>query len=95
MKGPGVRVGVWVGRSGPGTEDQVLVLTRRAGETIMIGDVDQPEKAAISISIVEIDGGKISLGIEAPADIAVHRLEVWRQIVAERRRTGGGPRGAS
>lgn len=71
----------------------MLVLTRREGETIMIGDVDQPEKAAISISIVEVDGGKISLGIEAPAHVAIHRLEIWRQIVAERRRKAGGAPG--
>ena len=80
---------------GDGRRGQVLVLTRREGETIMIGDVDRPETAAISISIQEIDGGKVSLGIEAPADVAVHRLEVWRQIVAQRRRGAGGARGGA
>jgi carbon storage regulator len=65
----------------------VLVLTRREGETVMIGE-------DISIRIKEIRGGKVSLGIEAPADVAVHRLEVWKRIAAERqgrrRRRGKG-----
>jgi carbon storage regulator len=60
----------------------VLVLTRREGETIMIGD-------EISVTIQAIEGGKVSLGIEAPADVAVHRLEIWRKPLEERRRRAG------
>jgi sRNA-binding carbon storage regulator CsrA len=33
-----------------------------------------------------VRGGKVSLAIKAPADVAIYRLEVWREIVAERRR---------
>ena len=59
----------------------MLVLTRRVGvgEKIMIGD-------DISIELVGRNGGQIKIGIEAPRDIPVHRLEVWRRIRADRER---------
>lgn len=55
----------------------MLVLSRRANESIMIGDT-------ITIHIVEIRGDKVRLGIEAPKDIAVHRNEVYEAIQREK-----------
>ena len=48
----------------------MLVLSRKKNEVLMIGD-------NVSITIVEIRGDKIKLGIVAPTDVTVDRLEVW------------------
>jgi carbon storage regulator len=53
----------------------MLVLTRRAGERIRIGD-------AITISILDIGRGQVRVAIEAPRDIPVHREEVYLQVQA-------------
>jgi len=55
----------------------MLVLTRKHGERIIISD-------NIVITVVEIRGDKVRLGIEAPADISVHRQEVFDSIHRER-----------
>lgn len=54
----------------------MLVLSRQRDESIMIGD-------NICITIVDIRGDKVRLGIEAPAEIPVHRQEVWEAIQRE------------
>ena len=54
----------------------MLVLSRRQDETIMIGD-------DIEITVVEICGDKVRLGITAPARIPVHRKEVYDQIARD------------
>lgn len=51
----------------------MLVLSRKKNETIVINDV-------IRITVVEIRGDKVRLGIEAPRNIEVHREEVYEQI---------------
>lgn len=51
----------------------MLVLTRKIGERIVIGD-------NIVLTVIAIDGGRIRLGIEAPKEIPVHRKEVWVTI---------------
>jgi carbon storage regulator len=51
----------------------MLVLTRRAGESIIIGD-------EIELKVLKIRGNQVHLGIEAPRDAAVHRREVWMRI---------------
>ena len=51
----------------------MLILTRREGETIAIGD-------DITVTIVGIVGGQVKLGINAPRDVPVHREEVWVRI---------------
>lgn len=56
----------------------MLVLSRLRDETIMIGD-------EIEITVVDIRGDKIRLGISAPARIAVHRKEVYEAIGRENR----------
>lgn len=54
----------------------MLVLTRRPGQFIQIGD-------DIEITVVEVRGDQVRLGINAPQDVAVHRTEVWVQIQRE------------
>jgi carbon storage regulator len=51
----------------------MLVLTRQVDEAIMIGD-------AVEVTVVEVRGGKVRLGIRAPAAVAVHRKEVYLAI---------------
>lgn len=57
----------------------MLVLSRQRDETIMIGD-------DIAITVVDIRGDKVRLGITAPTKIAVHRKEVYEAIKAENQR---------
>lgn len=51
----------------------MLVLTRRLGESITIGD-------NIKVTVVDIDGNQIKLGIEAPRDIEIYREELFERI---------------
>jgi len=52
----------------------MLVLTRSPGERLIIGDGE------ISISVLEVRGGQVRLGIDAPRHIAVHREEIYQRI---------------
>ncbi|NOQ42361.1 MAG: carbon storage regulator CsrA [Desulfuromusa sp.] len=54
----------------------MLVLTRKVGEGIIIGD-------DIKITVVELKGGGVRIGIDAPREIKVHRQEVFDQIKQE------------
>ncbi len=57
----------------------MLVLSRHRDESIMIGD-------DVVITIVDIRGDKVRLGIDAPQDIPVHRQEVYEAIKRENRK---------
>lgn len=50
-------------------EDRMLVLTRKTNETIQLGD------SQITITVVNIGGGRVKLGIQAPTEIRIERLE--------------------
>ena len=67
----------------------MLVLTRRTGEGIMIGD-------EIEIKILDVSGEKVRVGIDAPREINVYRTEVFERIesefAAERAATNGAGR---
>ncbi len=54
----------------------MLVLTRRLGESINIGD-------DIKITVVDIDGKQVKIGIQAPKEISVYREEVYERIKKE------------
>lgn len=56
----------------------MLVLTRKAGEGIIIGD-------EIKITIVELKNGGVRIGIDAPRELKVHRQEVFDKIKEENR----------
>ncbi|GGU53683.1 carbon storage regulator [Pseudomonas laurentiana] len=56
----------------------MLILTRRIGETIRIND-------DISVTVLSVHGQQVKLGIAAPADVAVHREEIYERIQAEKR----------
>jgi carbon storage regulator len=56
----------------------VLVLSRRAGESIMIGD-------DVVVTILEIRGDIVRVGIDAPRSVTVHREEVYRELEASNR----------
>ncbi len=63
----------------------MLVLTRAVNETIVIGD-------QIEITIIDIKGGKVRIGIQAPASVSVHRKEVYQAIQeANREAARAGP----
>jgi carbon storage regulator len=57
----------------------LLILTRKVGESVAIGD-------DIQISVVEIKGTQVKLGIRAPRDITVHREEIYLKIQEENKR---------
>ena len=54
----------------------MLILTRRAGETVMIG-------SDVTITVLGVKGNQVRIGINAPKDVAVHREEIYERIKAE------------
>ena len=57
----------------------MLVLTRKLGENIRIGDT-------VKITVLEVRSGQVKLGIEAPPEVKVHREEIYARIQEENRR---------
>lgn len=60
----------------------MLVLTRKIGEVITLGDPKGAE-AAIEVTVTEIQGDQVRLGIVAPKDVSVHRKEIYENIRRE------------
>ncbi len=54
----------------------MLILTRRVGETLMIGD-------DISVTVLGVKGNQVRVGVNAPRDVAVHREEIYDRIKKE------------
>ena len=57
----------------------MLILTRRIGETLMIGD-------DVTITVLQVKGSQVRLGINAPRETAVHREEIYHRIQIEKTR---------
>ncbi len=64
----------------------MLILTRKSGQTIVIG-------GGIQVKVLEIRGKQVRLGIDAAADVSVYRGELFETIQAENRRAASGPKG--
>jgi len=57
----------------------MLVLSRKSRESVVVGGISAVDRKLV-VTVLEIEGGKVRLGFDAPADVAVHREEVWQRI---------------
>ncbi len=55
----------------------MLILTRRVGETLIIGD-------NVSVTVLGVKGNQVRLGVNAPKDVSVHREEIYQRIQQEK-----------
>ena len=55
----------------------MLILTRRVGETIMIGD-------DVTVKVLGMKGNQIRIGVNAPDDVSIHREEIYKKIEAKK-----------
>ncbi|MFT5605903.1 MAG: carbon storage regulator [Paracoccaceae bacterium] len=54
----------------------MLILTRRIGETLVVGD-------EVTVTVLAVKGNQVRIGVEAPKDVSVHRQEVYEKIQKE------------
>jgi len=61
----------------------MLILTRRVGETVMIGH-------DVTVTVLGVKGNQVRIGVNAPKDVAVHREEIYERIKREEDRDSSG-----
>jgi carbon storage regulator len=61
----------------------MLILTRRVGETVMIGN-------EITVTVLGVKGNQVRIGVNAPKDVSVHREEIYERIKREDEQGGAG-----
>ena len=59
----------------------MLILTRRVGETVMIGN-------EVTVTVLGVKGNQVRIGVNAPKDVAVHREEIYERIKREQDHDG-------
>jgi carbon storage regulator len=62
--------------------ETMLILTRRVGETLMIGD-------EVTVTVLGVKGNQVRIGVNAPKHVAVHREEIYDRIKQEQIKTDG------
>lgn len=60
----------------------MLILTRRVGETLVIGD-------DVTVTVLGVKGNQVRLGVNAPRDLPIHREEIYERIQQEKRSASG------